>query len=176
MGAVEGDQQVEVRQGRRELLQIPALDELLQAAAVIEAYHGDRQPRPVGAGGFDVQVADPGPKGAKQAPMLSRSQAGCEVAGIRRLAHRFPQLLLEAPEPLPGQAGEPGGAQKIVPGPHPLPPKIGLAPRPHPVEVDKGALQHGVTISSPSPFVTHTGAYQGIIFFIKCYIPSRKRD
>ena len=30
LGAVEGDQQVEVRQGRREMLQIPALDELVQ--------------------------------------------------------------------------------------------------------------------------------------------------
>ena len=85
--------------------------------------------------------------------MLPRSQTGCEVGGIGRLAHGFPQLLLEAPVPLPGQAGEPRGAQKIVPGRNPLPPEIGLAPRPHPVKVDKGALQHFLNISPGDRYV-----------------------
>ena len=121
-------------------LQIIALDELAHGHAVVEARHRDQQPRPEGAGGFDVEVPDPRPEGAKQAPVLICGQKRGKVGRLVHVLDGFPQILLETPEPLPGQTGHPRGGQKILPGLDPLAPEMGLAPRPHPGQVDEGAF------------------------------------
>ena len=140
LGAVEGDQEVELRQDRGKFLQIETLDELAHSVAVVEPHHRDQEARPNSAGGLDVQIADPGPAVVKEAPVLPGRQPLSEIGGVFQVRNRLLELPLKPTEALPGQAPEPLGGEKILPGDHPLPPEMRLEAGPHPGEVNESAL------------------------------------
>ncbi len=140
LGAVEGDQEVELGENLGKLLQIKALDELAHILAVVEARHRHQQPRPGFAVGLDVEIGGAGPELAEEAPVLPGLEPGGEIGGVLGVVQGPGEFGFQPVQPAPGQALDPFGGQKILPGGQPLAPEMRLPPGPHPGQVNESAF------------------------------------
>ena len=121
-------------------MQIKALNELAHILAVVEARHRDQQPRPGLAIGLDVEIGGAGPELPEEAPVLPGLEPVGEIGGVLGVVQGPGKFGFQPVQPAPGQALDPFGGQKILPGGQPLTPEMSLAPGPHPGQVNKGAF------------------------------------
>jgi len=147
LGAVKGDDQVQVFQGLGKFLQVFAVDELAHGGAVIKAHHCHLQPRPGIAGGFNVQVRGPLPEAAEETPALRGGEQGTEIPGVVLLGQGLFQAAPEVHQPFAAQPRYLPRGQEVLPGMEALAPEMGLGALPHAGEMDEGAFKHYINIS-----------------------------